>query len=46
MATQTWEFDLAHSSIDTEEAQRDGHLRSADFLDVEKHPNVTLRRES
>ena len=26
------------SSIDTREAQRDGHLKSADFLDVEKFP--------
>ncbi|GAC1537128.1 MAG: YceI family protein [Candidatus Velthaea sp.] len=26
------------ASIDTREAQRDGHLKSADFLDVEKFP--------
>src|SRR5215211_2859511 len=31
------------SSIDTREAQRDTHLKSADFFDVEKHPNITFR---
>jgi polyisoprenoid-binding protein YceI len=28
--------------IDTRNGQRDEHLRSADFLDVGKHPNVTF----
>ncbi len=28
--------------IDTKDAKRDEHLRSADFLDVEKHPFVTF----
>src|SRR5438093_12507755 len=27
----------------TGEAQRDDHLRSADFLDVERHPEITFR---
>jgi polyisoprenoid-binding protein YceI len=31
------------SSIDTREAQRDGHLKSPDFLDVEKYPNITYK---
>jgi polyisoprenoid-binding protein YceI len=31
------------SSIDTGEAQRDGHLRSGDFLDVEAYPTITFR---
>ncbi len=31
------------ASIDTREAQRDGHLKSADFLDVEKHPQITFK---
>ncbi|MCI3278849.1 YceI family protein [Streptomyces cylindrosporus] len=31
------------SSIDTGHAMRDGHLRSADFLDVDVHPKITFR---
>jgi polyisoprenoid-binding protein YceI len=30
-------------SIDTREAQRDAHLRSADFFDVEKYPELTFK---
>jgi len=30
------------ASIDTREADRDTHLKSADFLDVEKFPNLTF----
>jgi polyisoprenoid-binding protein YceI len=37
-------FDAA--SIDTRNAQRDAHLRSADFLDVEHHPEITFRSVS
>ena len=31
------------SSIDTQSPDRDAHLKSADFLDVEKHPQMTYR---
>jgi len=31
------------STIDTREARRDAHLRSADFFDVEKFPVLTFR---
>jgi len=34
------EFDVA--SIDTQEAQRDGHLRSADFFDAALFPRMTF----
>ena len=30
------------ASIDTREPQRDTHLRSADFFDVETHPHITF----
>ena len=31
------------ASIDTRSEQRDGHLRSADFLDVENYPEITFK---
>lgn len=31
------------STIDTREPQRDGHLRSPDFLNVQEHPTITFR---
>ncbi|TMR04274.1 YceI family protein [Actinomadura soli] len=40
-STVTASIDLA--SIDTGNAQRDEHVRSADFLDVATHPTMTYR---
>jgi polyisoprenoid-binding protein YceI len=37
------EVDIDASSIDTGVADRDTHLRSADFLDAEHHPRITFR---
>lgn len=37
------EVEIDAASIDTRVEQRDGHLRSADFLDVENHPAITFR---
>lgn len=36
------EVTIDSASIDTREAQRDAHLRSADFLEVEKYPAMTF----
>jgi polyisoprenoid-binding protein YceI len=33
------------ASIDTREEQRDTHLRSADFLEVEKYPELTFQSD-
>jgi polyisoprenoid-binding protein YceI len=33
------------ASIDTREAQRDAHLRSADFFEVEKYPTLSFHSE-
>jgi polyisoprenoid-binding protein YceI len=39
----TVNVEIATASIDTGSADRDAHLRSADFLDVENHPTITFR---
>jgi len=35
--------EVAVASVDTGNEQRDGHLRSGDFFDIEAHPTVTLK---
>jgi polyisoprenoid-binding protein YceI len=37
------EVSIDAASIDTQVADRDAHLRSADFLDVAKYPQLTFR---
>jgi polyisoprenoid-binding protein YceI len=40
------DVDIEAASIDTGVRDRDAHLRSADFLDVENHPRITFRSTS
>ncbi|MEG9437757.1 YceI family protein [Edaphobacter sp. HDX4] len=42
-ANSTVEATIDASSIATRDDQRDTHLKSADFLDVEKFPTITFR---
>jgi polyisoprenoid-binding protein YceI len=37
------EVTIDATTVDTHLADRDAHLRSADFLDVERHPIITFR---
>ncbi len=36
------EVEIDSASLDSREPQRDAHLRSADFLDVERYPSITF----
>jgi len=40
------EFSIDVSSIDTNQQQRDTHLKSADFFDAENHPKITFKSTS
>jgi polyisoprenoid-binding protein YceI len=40
LANSSVEFTIAVESVDTENEERDKHLRSADFFDVEKYPAI------
>ncbi len=42
-AASTVRAEIDASTINTLDAQRDGHLKSADFLDVEKYPTITFQ---
>ncbi len=42
-ARSSVEVQIEAASIDTRDAQRDAHLRSADFFDVEKYPYLTFK---
>ncbi|EUJ21582.1 YceI family protein [Listeria aquatica] len=35
-------FTVDAASVDTRQAQRDGHLKSEDFFNTEKYPNITF----
>jgi len=42
-ANSSVEFTIQTASINTHTADRDKHLRSADFFDVEKYPTITFK---
>lgn len=46
VAASSVEFTVQAASIDTQNDQRDQHLRSPDFFDVEKHPTLSFKSES
>ena len=43
MAEGSAEWTIKVASIDTDDAKRDDHLRSADFFDAEKFPTMTFK---
>lgn len=43
LAASKVEATIDATSIDTQQAKRDDHLRSADFFDVAKYPTITFR---
>lgn len=43
LANSSVDVTIEASSINTREPQRDAHLKSADFFDVENYPNLTFK---
>lgn len=41
--TPSVEAEISVASINTKNEQRDGHIKSADFFDVEKYPTATFK---
>ena len=45
-AASSAEVAIVAASLDTKNAERDGHLKSADFLDIEQFPTITFKSTS
>ncbi|QHT63564.1 YceI family protein [Paenibacillus lycopersici] len=46
LTTASIQFNVALASIDTRNADRDNHLRTGDFFDIEKYPALTFQSKS
>jgi polyisoprenoid-binding protein YceI len=46
LAASSVDFHVKTTSIDTAVADRDKHLRTADFFDVEKYPEISFKSDS
>ena len=43
LAVSAVSVDIESASVDTNEEKRDGHLKSADFFDVENNPKISFK---
>jgi polyisoprenoid-binding protein YceI len=46
LAKSTCEIEIDVASVETHEAQRDAHLRTGDFFEVEQHPKMIFKSKS
>jgi polyisoprenoid-binding protein YceI len=46
LASSKVDIEIDAATIDTRDSQRDTHLRSGDFFDVEQYPKITFRSTS